>query len=303
MTQWLCRRLQAEGRRVAILSRGHGGQGQSVRLVSDTGGAALLSAVEAGDEPVLLAQTLPKVPVLIGKDRRQSGREALRRFGLDALILDDGFQFWQLARDLDLVLLDARRPFDNGFPLPRGLLREPKAHLRRAGLVVATRAEGLTVSERAALTGEVARLAPKSRLFFAGHHAVGVVPADDLTAPVQPLSTLCGRPVLAACAIAQPESFRQTLEQDAGAVVLELQAWSDHHAFTAQDVRAVQADAARQGAYAVIVTEKDAVKWPAGASGGDAGAVPTLALRIDLQIEDEAGFLDAVRGKVWPDAR
>ena len=126
MTQWLCRRLVSENKRVAVLSRGHGGTSQSVRLVSGLDGKVRLSAADAGDEPNLLAQTLPGVPVLVGKDRRLSGREALRLFDLDVLVLDDGFQFWQLARDLDIVLLDARRPFDNGFPLPRGLLREPK---------------------------------------------------------------------------------------------------------------------------------------------------------------------------------
>ena len=183
MTQYLCRCLQAHGKRVAILSRGHGGESQSVRLVSDLTGPVLLSAAEAGDEPVLLARTLPGVPVLVGKDRRLSGREALRRFGLDALVLDDGFQFWQLQRDLDIVLLDARCPFDNGFSLPRGLLREPKRHLRRAGIVVATRSGGLTVPERESLIAQIRDLAPNAPLFFADHRAVGFVPVADLVGP------------------------------------------------------------------------------------------------------------------------
>jgi len=297
MTQRLCRRLQAKGRRVAVLSRGHGGSTTGVGVVSDDAGQVHLSAAQAGDEPVLLARILPGVPVLVGKDRRLSGRQALRRFGLDVIILDDGFQFWQLARDLDIVLLDARRPFDNGFPLPRGLLREPKRHLRRAGVVVATRAGGLTASERVALAADVRALAPDAPLFFAGHRAVGFVPASDLAAPLLPLETLAGRVVHAVSAIAQPESFRRTLEREAGARVLSLRAWGDHHRFSAEEARAALRDAA--GAAALVMTEKDAVKWPASEElGADAADVPTLALRIEMAFEDEAGFWGSVLSRL-----
>ena len=232
MTQFLCRRLVSQGKRVAVLSRGHGGQSQSVRLVSGTEGRVLLPAEDAGDEPVLLALTLPGVPVLVGKDRRLSGREALRLFDLDVLVLDDGFQYWQLARDLDIVLLDARRPFDNGFPLPRGLLREPKRHLSRSKLVVATRSAVLSSAQRGKLTAAVAGLAPNARLFFADHQASGLVPADALSTPLLPLSHLSGMPVAAVSAIAQPQSFVDTLTRSTKANIVYQKAWADHHAIT-----------------------------------------------------------------------
>ena len=292
MTQWLVEHLHTEGRRVAVLSRGHGGSGQSVRLVSDDAGQVLLPARDAGDEPHLLAATLPGSPVLVGKDRRESGRAALRRFDLDVLVLDDGFQFWQLARDLDIVLLDARRPFANGHALPRGLLREPKQNLRRAGIVVATRAGGLDAAARAALTGQVARFAPRACVFFADHRAIGFVPAHDLSAPVLPLDRFQGRSVFAACAIARPDSFRSTLEREAGAQVLQFQVWDDHHPLTRKDVESVQADAARAGAEAVIITEKDAVKW-AAACAPEAG-LPVYALRVAMAPDDETGLMAAV---------
>ena len=290
MTQYVCRHLQAQGRRVAVLSRGHGGEGQSVRVVSGADGPVLLTAAQAGDEPTLLAQTLPGVPVLVGKDRRLSGREALRQFELDALILDDGFQFWQLARDLDIVLLDARRPFDNGFPLPRGLLREPKRHLRRAQMVVATRADALTPFERNALAAQVQRLAPQAGLYFANHRAVGFVPAKDLTAPLLPLNTLAGKPIFAVSAIAQPQSFQTTLEQEAGAKVLRIRLWPDHHSFTPEEAQDVLTDAARLGAAAMVMTEKDAVKWPVLETAG----LAVYALRIEMALEDEARFLQDI---------
>ena len=296
MTQWLVSHLHAEGRRVAVLSRGHGGASQAVRVVSDDAGAVLLSAQDAGDEPHLLAATLPGTPVLVGKDRRESGRAALRRFELDVLVLDDGFQFWQLGRDLDIVLLDARRPFANGHALPRGLLREPKQNLRRAGVVVATRAGGLDDAARAALSGEVARLAPRASVFFADHRAAGFVPAHDLSAPPVSWEQFRGRPVFAACAIARPDSFRRTLEQEAGAQVLELTVWEDHHPLTREDAAKVLAEAARAGAEAVIITEKDAVKW-AAVCAPDAG-LPVYALRVAMAVDDAAGLMAAV-GKVF----
>lgn len=295
MTQYLCRQFQARGKRTAILSRGHGGDSQSVRLVSGLDGQVLLTADEAGDEPVLLARTLPGVPVLVGKDRRLSGREALRRFGLDALILDDGFQFWQLARDLDIVLLDAKRPFDNGFPLPRGLLREPKRHLCRAGIVVATRAGRLSMFERESLTREVCALAPSVPLFFADHHAVGFVPVSDLSAPLLPLVALSGKRVFAVSAIAQPLSFWDTLTREVSAEIAGRQVWNDHHKISAEDAHAVLNAAQSAGAEAVVMTEKDAVKWP-----NDVGIdpLPVYALRIEISVENEAEFLREVMGRL-----
>ena len=290
MTQWLCRRLVSEGKRVAVLSRGHGGSSQSVRLVSDASGRVLLPAADAGDEPSLLAQTLPGVPVLVGKDRRLSGREALRLFDLDVLVLDDGFQYWQLRRDLDIVLLDARRPFDNGFSLPRGLLREPKRHLSRAGVVVVTRAGRLTASERNALAVQVAVLAPAARLFFADHKPIGFVPADALSSPLLPLSLLSGSRVAAVSAIAQPQSFVETLTREVGANVVCEKAWADHQALTSAEAQAVVAEAVRAGAEALVMTEKDAVKWPFSADS----RLPLYALRVEMAVDDAAGLISTL---------
>ena len=294
MTQMLCRRLAASGRRVAVLSRGHGGRGQGVRLVSDTQGNIARSAADAGDEPLLLAQALPGVPVLVGKDRRQSGREALRRFGLDVLVLDDGLQFWQLARDLDLVLLDARRPFDNGHLLPRGLLREPPPHLARAGVVVVTRADVLDEAGRVALTAQIASLAPAAEAFFARHVPTGLVAVGIFGAPMLPLHALDGRRVLAWSAIAQPHSFRQTLAAT-GARVVAHRAEPDHYAPGGDDVAQVQRQMKEERADVLVMTEKDAVKWP------ELRGVEVYALRVEMQVEDEASFLASVTRRLFGD--
>jgi tetraacyldisaccharide 4'-kinase len=291
MTQWLCRRLGEEGRRVAVLSRGHGGTGTAVRIVSSGKGvpsdAGAAGAADAGDEPALLARTLPGVPVLTGKDRRLSGREALRRFPLDALVLDDGLQYWQLWRDLDIVLLDARRPFDNGRPLPRGLLREPKSHLRRAQAVVITRSGGLADAAREALKRQVAALASEADVYFADHRPVGLSLVTDLSAPPVGLDRLAGLRVVALCGIAQPTSFLESLER-CGALVARELTYADHARYTEVDVRRAARALEETGADALVMTEKDAVKWPGGLDA------PCYAVRIEMQVEDGDRLMETV---------
>lgn len=295
MTQLLCRTLAAGGKRAAVLSRGHGGAGKSVRLVSDGQGTVLLGANDAGDEPLLLARTLPDVPILVGKDRHASGREALRRFALDALVLDDGFQYWQLARNLDIVLLDARRPFHNGYPLPRGLLREPKRHLRRAQMVVVTRSESLDGAGREALGREVSRLAPDIEVYWARHQAQGFVPADDLTGALLPIDALHGRRVVALSGIAQPASFAHALTDDAHVDVARHLIYPDHARYGLEAVSAAQAAIKACGASALVMTEKDAVKWPPG----NTLPMPVYALRTSMQVEDEARWAASVMRRLF----
>jgi tetraacyldisaccharide 4'-kinase len=283
-TIFLAGRLKAQGLRIAILSRGHGGESQSIRVVSD-GVREALNPEQAGDEPVLLARSCPGVPVLVGKDRRQSGREALRRWPLDLLLLDDGFQYWQLARDLDIVLLDSRSPFENGYPLPRGLLREPPRNLARAGLVVATRADRIDAAARESLRSRVADLAPDARLFFAEHTPLDLIPIGAPAPTPSALEHLRGLPVAAVSAIARPESFVALLRACEADIVLERHK-PDHGDFAHDEAVAVVRDAAAAGAQAVVLTEKDAVKWPAGVDG-----LSVLALRIGMTVEDEPTLL------------
>ncbi len=112
--------LKEHGYRPAVLSRGYGGHAKaSVNVVSD-GNRVLLGWREAGDEPVLIAGALPGIPVLTGPKRSLTGKAAVERFGADILILDDAFQHRSLFRDIDIVLIDAARPFGNGFSSPGG---------------------------------------------------------------------------------------------------------------------------------------------------------------------------------------
>jgi tetraacyldisaccharide 4'-kinase len=281
-------RLRDEGRRVVLLSRGHGGSGEAghaPRVVSD-GENVLLGPDEAGDEPVLLARLLPGVPVVVGRDRRRSGRLAVERFAPDVIVLDDALQYWQLHRNLDIVLLDARRPFDNGHVLPRGLLREPPSHLARAGIVVLTRADRVSPDELEGAKARIARLAPRAAVFTATHAPLGWVPATADGGALLPLDALAGRTVYAFAGIADGSAFLRTVEA-VGANIADSRTFGDHFAYDEAAVRQISSEATARGAAAAVTTEKDLVKvaplWP-----GD--GPPLYALRVGMRLDNEAGF-------------
>ena len=166
VVETFARALRDRGRKVAILSRGYKSrparfwwkwwyalshtQEPPPRVVSD-GERVLLDSEEAGDEPYMLARNLPGVVVLVDKNRVKSGTYAIKRFGCDTLVLDDGFQYLHLKGSLNLLLVDKTNPFGNGRLLPRGILREPIKHLRRANYVFLTKSNGQRDAELEAL--------------------------------------------------------------------------------------------------------------------------------------------------------
>lgn len=283
MVELVARHFQDAGWRVAILSRGYRGKKEGGEaVVSDGEGQVLLGPAEAGDEASVLANALPGVPVLVGRDRRRTAKIAVERFQPHLLLLDDGLQYWQLARDLDIVLVDARCPFDNGYPLPRGLLREPKENIRRAGVIVATRSEGLDREQRATLVGELGAVAKHTPVFFARHRPGRCQPANSLAEGKEPDKAL------AVCAIAQPESFFQSV-REVGITVAGALAFPDHARYGQAERAAIAGKIKECGALAVITTQKDLVKMP-----GDYLGLPLFVLGTVMEIEDDARFWQEV---------
>jgi tetraacyldisaccharide 4'-kinase len=290
----LAARLAARGRRVALLSRGYGAFRRDARVVSD-GRRLLLGASEAGDEPALLARRLPGAAVLCGPRRAALARLAVEALGADALVLDDGFQHRALARDLDLVVLDAVDPAGNGRLLPRGPNREPLAALQRAHLAWLSRADE---AEPAALDSLRARArAATARPPVEARYAVSDV-LDGALAASRGRDALRGRRVLLLCALARPDGFRRTLAR-LGAEVVAERVFRDHHAFTSAELREVLAAADRARAAWVATTEKDAVRLPP-----EVARDPHLAVvRIDAEITAGADVLDGLVDEVlarWP---
>lgn len=289
MVQYLARELQRRGAKVAVVARGYRGSlSQQGAVVSD-GSQILLTAKEAGDEPLLHARALPGIAVLIGRDRVAAARRAVTEFGADVLVLDDGFQFWSLARDFDIVLLDARRPFDNGYMLPKGRLREKPAALDRAQAVVLTRSDMATAEQRAITRTNVGKLT-QAPDWEARHAPVALT---DLNGAVTQLDLLENAPIGVFSALADNEAFARSLN-GLGAKVLGTAFRSDHHYWRDEEILKFAETAKRAGAGFLVTTEKDIVKLAQRDFG-----LPIYSLRIEMSfLAGEETFLQLLSDTV-----
>lgn len=286
MTQLVCEFLRERGFKVCVLSRGYRGANEFGVAVVSTEKKVELDAKAAGDEAHLLAKMLPGVPVVVGKDRRKSGALAIEQFQPDALVLDDGMQYYWLHRDLEIVLLDALRPFDNGYAFPRGLLREPPSHLRRAHAVVITNADKASPSDVGALKQRVISLAPRAPVYTARYEPIALR-ALDRSGEQHP-SRLQGRRIASFCALGNPAAFEEQLAR-AGAELVHAVRMKDHAAPTKGDLDALIAESCSKGAEAIVVTEKDAVKLPPLGR-----PLPFYALVVRQRLDDESAFFAQV---------
>ncbi len=246
MVLYLAGWFMERGKRVAVLSRGYGGSQQGkLRIVSD-GSTILLTPEEAGDEPYLLASSVPGLSVVIGADRYQAGLLALEQLDPDIFILDDGFQHLRLKRDLNLLLLDCGNPFGNGRTLPAGTLREPVTAVERADLVIFTRCNEIIPPQVTA-----------KACCSASHRLTVAIPLSG-GAPL-PFHALEGLRGLAFAGIAQPSSFFESLKGEGLNPVATL-AFPDHCNYGESDIAALRRLKETCRADYLITTEKDAVK-------------------------------------------
>jgi tetraacyldisaccharide 4'-kinase len=242
------------GHRPGVLSRGYGRRGGGVQVVADAA-SIRLDADEAGDEPFLLARRLPGVPVVVGSNRYEAGRLARERFGVSAIVLDDGFQHRTLRKDLEILMARASAPWGNGRLLPGGPLREPLTGLRRAHLVVATGAAG--VGDAGEVAATVARLAPQVPVLTAVH-----VPTECFESGAMrfvPVAALKGARLLAFAGIGAPGGFRRTLAETAVSLA-DFAEFADHHWYTREDLAGLERRAEAAGADGLVTTEKDWVR-------------------------------------------
>jgi tetraacyldisaccharide 4'-kinase len=248
VTAYIARFLIGQGLKVAVLSRGYGGILEGTTAIVSDGGVVLLEPEQCGDEPYLLARTVPGLMVVIGADRYEAGLSAINHLSPDILLLDDGFQHLRLHRDLDILLLDCTNPFGNGWTLPAGLLREPGPAVSRADLVMYTRCpEG--PSPAAAVPGKT--------VCRARHHLTGarLLKGDSLL----PFSALQNRRFLAFAGIAEPQFFFEGLRAH-GLKLAATICFPDHAAYTDAQFSEIMSALQASGADSIITTEKDGVK-------------------------------------------
>ena len=275
MVEKVSRILSEKGYRVAVLSRGYRRKGKGIVVVSN-GENVIATPEQAGDEPLLLAKHLPKVPVLVNRNRAESGRLAEERWGIEVLILDDGFQHRKVQRDLDLVVVDSTTLFGNSRLLPAGPLREPLNSLKRADVIVFTRVNECDNWEDGA---ERIKRVSSATVFSSVHR-----PLEWVSIGRQgrySLDHLYGKRVVACSGIGNPDSFIKTLESLEVDVVRFLR-YQDHHWYNEGDLRKIFRTAMRIGVEAVVVSEKDAVRMPVSRGW----EIPFYFLRIELEIQN-----------------
>jgi tetraacyldisaccharide 4'-kinase len=263
--------LKAHGYRPAVLSRGYGGKNkQSVNIGSD-GQRLFMKHTAAGDEPVMIAKSIEGVPVLTGHKRVLTGRIAVEKLGANVLVLDDAFQHRAISRDIDIVLLNATRPYGNGYLLPRGPLREPADALKRADIIILTENGGDHLQE---ISSE---LSPRA-VVFKGYYKPNAI-LQGSTGKNYPPDYLTGKDIFAFAGIGSPHVFQKTL-LSIGANLKGFLSFPDHHRYTDQDMDAIQRNFIRSGADVMVTTQKDHIKLE---------DFPTLAeslfvLIVDMQI-------------------
>lgn len=252
------------GYRVVVLNRGYRAKWKGgIGVVSD-GRKTYMTAAEAGDEAFLLAKNLPGVPVLIGADRTETGRYAVHKLKADVVILDDGYQHWKLARDMDILLVDAINVFGNNYMLPRGTLREPLSHVDRADVCLLTKVDQAPPQNCEKIRQTMDKYNDHAIIVESIHKPRCFIEIADWykgSGEGIPVEKMRGKKVTAVSGIGNPASFEQTIH-DIGAVVVNSIRFPDHHDYTMIEMQAVMEKSAEDGIEAIVITDKDAVKIP-----------------------------------------
>jgi len=248
--------LLAQGKRVAILSRGYRRTSTTQYLLVSNGEHLLVGPQEAGDEPFLIAQRCPRAIVAVGADRYELGDWVLDRFPIDCLILDDGFQHRGLYRDVNLLLVDATDAAGLAALVPAGRLREPLQAAARATAIIVTRADVQTQVNEVCrrLQATLGSMPDPIQTVFRPEILVSV-----MTGVSKPISWSKGKTALLCSGVGHAGSFRALVER-IGIRILDEVAYVDHHAYTSQDVERLRARAAELKAELVVTTEKDVCK-------------------------------------------
>lgn len=278
------------GKDVAILSRGYKGRLSGPVIVSCRTGP-LIEAIDVGDEPVLMAEKLHGIPVVVARDRYEAGVYAMRCFKEkpDFFILDDGYQHWRLKRDLDILLISGLNPFGNRRLFPFGPLREPVEEIKRADIIVITMADKCKNLQD--LINELRLYAPSQPIYLAKHVLKEIVryKINENGYPslyeIKSSDELRDKRFLAFAGIGNPESFRLTLEE-AGLNVIDFVTFMDHHNYEVCDLKDLSDKAQEKEAF-LLTTEKDFVRTKGKFPPGE-------IYTLNIEISCERGFYDEI---------
>ncbi len=266
LVEIMAKTLHQSGRKVAILSRGYGSNNLSQKN-NDI----------VNDECLVLRENLQDVQIFAGKDRVKNGEKVIRNYGIDCIILDDGFQHFKLRRDLDVVVIDSLNPFGGEYLVPRGSLREPLKNLRRADIFIISHCDQSSENAIKSICMRLKQLNADAPVCESIHRPVHV---EDLTgSSILELEWLKGKRIYGLSAIGNPESFAFTLKE-LGADLIKHRIYYDHHVYTMEEIDGVVSEANSLGADAIVVTQKDIVKIKKMNIKG----ANILSLKIELEI-------------------
>lgn len=297
VVEMIAKQLIAGGRKVAILSRGYKrrevkteklkvksedgvlsrvptNKKKLPKIVSE-GKGVLMDVGASGDEPYMLAKEVPQAVVLVDKDRVKAAKYAIKKFNADTVILDDGYQYLGLKRQVNIVLIDCTNPFGRHRLLPRGILREPVKNLDRADIFFLTKTKGMDLY---ALKRRLSVLSPKAEIVETNHMPLYL--NDVYTATKKNLEWLTGKNIVCVSGIANPEGFEKVL-LELGAALVSSHRFPDHYLYSKDELEEIIKCAQLQKAQALITTEKDAVRFPKMNIPRD---FPLYYLRVEIEI-------------------
>ena len=295
LVEWIANELAQTGRRVCILARGYGRRSSGARVIVSDGNEILSDANRAGDEPLLLAERLKGLAAVIcDADRVSAAHWAVENLKSEVFVLDDGFQHLRVARDLNILTVDATNPWGNGKLLPAGILRESPSELKRADCVVITRADDLNTT--AALQHEIEAQSNGCPVFCSRMSLSGLRPIQgELDRSLITAEKIKGSFVAAFCGIGNPESFFSLLQRG-GYQLRHTQVFRDHHSYTQNDIDRFLRESITRGAKAILTTAKDEVKLRSLKF-----ELPCYAADIAIEIEKEENLRvvieDAIRNR------
>lgn len=300
LVEWVCRaiadssgRIDAQERphekkAVCVLTRGYGRSDPRTQVVVSNGIEILADEREAGDEPLLLAQKLLGLAAVIcNPNRVVAGQWAIENLKADVFVLDDGFQHLRLARDLDIVTVDATNPWGGGSLLPYGRLREARSGLSRADCVVITRTE--QVENLTSIKEAITQFTGSAPIFCSRMTTSGILRLDG---EIASLSTLRDEPIGAFCGVGNPESFFNHLRRE-GFKPTFMRAFADHHNYEQSELDALVQDTKSRGATSLITTAKDAIRLRSLNL-----EIPCYILEIQISIDEDERLIEMIRGAI-----
>jgi len=295
LVEYVANLLVKRGLKPGILTRGYRRRNKADLIPVAPAEKRSPDPREVGDEPALLARKLPQVPMVVGANRFRAGQLAEEKFGVDVHILDDGFQRLSLARDLDIVVLDATRDLSKESLLPAGRLREPVDALKRAQIIVISRVE---LADAKRVEDLAKQINPHAKIFHARTKLCELVNVS--TGRIYPSGAFEEEPVYAFCGIGNPGAFFADLSRW-GFKVAGTASFSDHHLYAVREFALMVLELKHRkdamGVNAILTTEKDALNLPLQEYEGE---VPILACVIRSEIVEAEAFETTVMERWEP---